>query len=242
MKKLLALILALILTLSFAACSNKENTEIKDDETVSDSSIVSDADENIEPDDETKDESITKPENENIKEENTQTNTQAKPEENKKPQETEKPQQPSKPQETTKPQPEAPKTVGNILLADFKAKASSSSALGIAEALAANEVFSPIGNLAAVSVEPGYLNGFDNAEIKGFKEGAMFAPMIGTHPIIGYVFTLEDGTDASSFIANLKSNANLRWNICTTADEMVAGSVGNKVFFVMCPTEFAEEE
>ena len=49
-------------------------------------------------------------------------------------------------------------------------------------------------------------------------------------------------TDASSFIANLKSNANLRWNICTTADEMVAGSVGNKVFFVMCPTEFAEEE
>ena len=40
---------------------------------------------------------------------------------------------------------------------------------------------------------------------------------------------------------DLKANANLRWNICTTADEMVAGSVGNKVFFVMCPTEFTEE-
>ena len=92
-----------------------------------------------------------------------------------------------------------------------------------------------------MEVEPGLLQGFDNAEIKGFKEGAVFMPMIGTIPFIGYVFTLEDGTDASSFISKLKSNANLRWNICTTADEMVAGSVGNKVFFVMCPTEFAEE-
>ena len=95
--------------------------------------------------------------------------------------------------------------------------------------------------MVAVSVEPGYLNGFDNAEIKGFKEGAMFAPMMGTLPVIGYVFVLENAADASSFVSTLKQNANLRWNICTSADEMVAGSVGNKVFFVMCPTSFEQE-
>ena len=114
-----------------------------------------------------------------------------------------------------------------------------SGALSIAEALCANSVV-PY-SLAAMEVEPGLLQGFDNAEIKGFKEGAVFMPMIGTHPFIGYVFVLEDGADTQSFISNLKSNANLRWNICTTADEMVAGSVGNKVFFVMCPSSFEQE-
>lgn len=233
MKKIIALILALMLTLSFAACSNKENTEINDDEIVSDSGIISDGEETTKPEDETNDEGITKPENENNKGEQPQENVQTKPQENKNPEQTTKPEQPAKPE------PEAPKTVGNILLADFKSKASSSSALSIAEALIGNEIIPFMGG--AMEVEPGLLQGFDNAEIKGFKEGAVFMPMIGTIPFIGYVFTLEDGTDAASFISKLKSNANLRWNICTTADEMVAGSVGNKVFFVMCPTEFAEE-
>ncbi len=226
MKKLLALILALMLTLSFAACSNKETSQTPDDEIISDSSIVSDSDETS---DGNKDESITKPEKENNKEENSlEQNVQTTPNENK------------KPEQTAKPESEAPKTVGNILLKDFKAKAASaSSALSLAEALIKNEIIPFMGG--AMEVEQGLLQGFDNAEIKGFKEGAVFMPMIGTIPFIGYVFTLEDGTDASSFIANLKANANLRWNICTTADEMVAGSVGNKVFFVMCPTEFTEE-
>ncbi len=230
MKKLLALILAFILTLSFAACSNKEKTETPDDEIISDSSIVSDSDETSDGD-EIKDEgeSITEPQKENNKEENKpQQNVQTTPSENK------------KPEQTAKPEPEAPKTVGNILLNDFKSKAASASgALSLAEALIKNEIIPFMGG--AMEVEQGLLQGFDNAEIKGFKEGAVFMPMIGTIPFIGYVFTLEDGTDAASFIANLKANANLRWNICTTADEMVAGSVGNKVFFVMCPTEFTEE-
>ena len=80
----------------------------------------------------------------------------------------------------------------------------------------------------------------DNAEITGFKNGATFGPMIGSIPFIGYVFELEDGVSASDFIANLKKNANLRWNICVEAEEMVAGSSGNKVFFVMCPKAFEE--
>ena len=68
----------------------------------------------------------------------------------------------------------------------------------------------------------------------------MFAPMIGSIPFIGYVFELPNAGDASSFIANLQKNANLRWNICVAADEMVTGSAGNKVFFVMCPESLEE--
>ena len=109
----------------------------------------------------------------------------------------------------------------------------------MAETLVSNSVIAFSGG--AVAVEPGYLTGFDDTEIKGFKEGAMFAPMIGTPPFVGYVFTLEDGADVSAFISTLKSAANLRWNICTSADEMVTGSVGNKVFFVMSPISFDEE-
>ena len=133
--------------------------------------------------------------------------------------------------------PEETKTVGNTLLAAFKAN-SGGSALSVAESLSANPAIKvPVG---AMAIEPGYLTGFDNTEIKGFKEGAVFMPMIGTIPFVGYVFTLENAADAPAFIANLKSAANLRWNICTSADEMVAGSAGNKVFFVMCPTSFEE--
>ena len=90
----------------------------------------------------------------------------------------------------------------------------------------------------AIEVEEGYLSGFDNVEIKGFKSGAMFAPMIGSIPFVGYVFELENEADVPNFIKTLEDNANLRWNICVTADEMVSGSVGNKVFFVMAPASF----
>ena len=71
-----------------------------------------------------------------------------------------------------------------------------------------------------MAVEPGLLMGFDNAEITDFKEGVMFAPMMGTIPFVGYVFALEEGTDVEAFKTTLKENANLRWNICTEAEEL----------------------
>ena len=64
--------------------------------------------------------------------------------------------------------------------------------------------------------------------------------MIGSIAFIGYVFELEDGVDAKSFVADLRNNANKRWNICVEADEMATSVVGNKVFFVMCPSQFEE--
>ncbi len=133
-------------------------------------------------------------------------------------------------------------TLGNKLLAYFETIANDSeNALSVAEAIASSESIAMIG-CGAIPVEEGYLVGFDDTEIKGFKEGAMFAPMIGTIPFVGYIFTLEDGADTSEFIEVLKNEANLRWNICTAAEEMVVGSAGNKVFFIMCPESLENAE
>ena len=84
----------------------------------------------------------------------------------------------------------------------------------------------------------GYLTGFDN-EIKGFAEATTFAPGIATIPFVGYVFKLADGADVEAFKATLESEANLRWNVCTAAEEMVCENVGNTVFFLMCTTSLA---
>ncbi len=127
-------------------------------------------------------------------------------------------------------------TIGEILSKDFKDRVtadSSLSAQAIADELVKNSVlqFGP----AVMPVEPGLLTGFDNTEINGFKEGVMFAPMIGTIPFVGYVFVLEDGADVEGFKTTLSDSANLRWNICTEAEEKIVENVGNTVFFLMCP-------
>ena len=126
-------------------------------------------------------------------------------------------------------------TVAKTLAAEFKALAATETdAQAIADKLCQSAAVSAIGP-ATMPVEAGFLTGFDNAEITGFDKGVMFAPMIGTIPFVGYVFTLADGTDAAAFVKTLEDNANLRWNICTQADEMVTVAEGNVVFFVMAP-------
>lgn len=94
----------------------------------------------------------------------------------------------------------------------------------------------------AMTVEEGFLTGFDNAEIKGFEDGAVFMPMIGSIPFVGYIFKLPADADVEAFKTNLTDNANLRWNICVTADEMLVANEGNTVFFIMCPASFDEPE
>ena len=225
MKKILTIMIAAALVLSMAACSSKPAS----DPTVpGESETVGSVVETPAPESENEVEETEKPEASKAPEKT--------PEASKTPEETKKPEK-TPAVETPAPTPQAPKTVGNTLLAAFKAN-SGGSALSVAERLSANPAIKV--QVGAMSVEEGYLTGFDNTEIKGFKEGAVFMPMIGTIPFVGYVFTLENASDAPAFIANLKSAANLRWNICTSADEMVTGSAGNKVFFVMCPTAFEE--
>ena len=127
-------------------------------------------------------------------------------------------------------------TLGTTLLGVFKATADANpdmTAEEIANAVISDPViqFGP----ATMPVEEGLLSGFDNYEVKGFEEGVMFAPMIGSIAFVGYVFTLADGADAEAFAADLEANCNPRWNICVEAEETVTGISGNKVFFLMCP-------
>ena len=84
----------------------------------------------------------------------------------------------------------------------------------------------------AMQVAPGYLAGF-SSDITGFADGWFFGPMIGTIPFAGYVFTVDG--DANAFVATLKDNADLRWNICTSADEINIKVVGSTVFCLLSP-------
>ena len=83
-------------------------------------------------------------------------------------------------------------------------------------------------------MEEGFLMGFD-ADITGFEEAVAFMPMIGTIPFVGYVFDLAEDADVEAFMTTLQENANMRWNICTEAEQTVIASYGDKVFFLMCP-------
>ncbi len=106
----------------------------------------------------------------------------------------------------------------------------------VAEAISKNEVLKI--QLDVVSLKKkDYLSGF-TTEIKGFKKAVVIRPMIGTIPFIAYVFEVEN---AEEFAKSLKENADLRWNVCTEADNMETVVVDNYVFFVMAPKEFEEE-
>lgn len=109
----------------------------------------------------------------------------------------------------------------------------------IAEKLVGNTDIIPFAG-GAMEIEPGLLTGFDNYEVKGFKSGAVFMPMIGSIAFVGYVFELEDGADANAFVTELTTNCNPRWNICVEAEETVTAVEGNKVFFCMSPLKFEQ--
>lgn len=132
-------------------------------------------------------------------------------------------------------------TVAATFVEAFKAEAAKADATTntIATALSANETvaFMPM----VQDMEAGYLAGFD-ADITGFKACTAFMPMISTIAFVSYVFELEADADKDAFITTLKDNANLRWNICTAAEEMLVETEGNFVFFIMAPLSFETEE
>ena len=134
--------------------------------------------------------------------------------------------------------PDENSTVGEHLIYDFKNNVDKSLD-EIATLLISNEILSFVG--ISIPVEEGYLTGFDNFEIKGFEEGVMFGPTINTIPFIGYIFDLADDTDVDKFMQDIRDNANLRWNICTEADELIVENKGDKVIVIMTPEKFEEE-
>lgn len=121
-------------------------------------------------------------------------------------------------------------TVGTKYVAAFKAT-SADDVNAIADELMSG-VETELG-LVKMDVEPGYLNGF-SAEINGFDQGVMFSPMIGSIPFVGYVFKTSD---AAALETALKDNADMRWNVCTEADELVTAVKGDYVFFMMCTND-----
>lgn len=125
-------------------------------------------------------------------------------------------------------------TAGVIMLNAFKelmADGTDYTSLEIAEKLVTNPIIQFMGG--AMPVEPGLLSGFDNYEVTGFEEGAMFGPMMGSIPFVGYVFKLPADADVDAFMTGLKDNANMRWQICVEAEEMIAEADGSTVFFLM---------
>ena len=133
-------------------------------------------------------------------------------------------------------------SVAQTLVSEFKALAAEGKTTQeIADALVASQVLSPVG-MMTMPIEENLLSGFDNYEVNGFAECVMFAPMIGTIPFVGYVFTVGDGVDAAAFAADLEANANLRWNICVAAEEIATAVEGNQVMFVMAPMSFEAEQ
>lgn len=126
-------------------------------------------------------------------------------------------------------------TFGTVLKNDFIETVNENpdmTALEIASELITNPVilFAP----ASSPVEEGYLPGF-TSDITGFEEAATFGPIIGSIPFVGYIFTLGEDADVDAFMDNLEANANLRWNVCVEAEEMIVDNIGNTVFFIMCP-------
>lgn len=85
-----------------------------------------------------------------------------------------------------------------------------------------------------------WLSGLGN--FSDFVQAAKFAPMIGSIPFVGYIFVIDQATDASAFIKTLKDNANTRWNVCTEADLIITeaynDSQRNVVLFMMCPENY----
>ena len=134
-----------------------------------------------------------------------------------------------------------PETMGEILLQEFENQYQADSQADLdtmAQAILSQEVIGFQGTTAPV--EPGTLMGFGGTPIQGFSQGVMFAPLIGAIPFLGYLFRLDASTDGDAFVKTLQDNADLRWNICSQADECIVQREGDVVFFLMCPRSMEE--
>ena len=126
------------------------------------------------------------------------------------------------------------KTVANQLVVKFSSEiAKSKDIKEVAEKISKSNIIVPTTIVTEIT-EDDYLAGF-NEEIKGFNKAVSIAPMIGTIPFVAYIFEVDNPEE---FASTLKEQANLRWNICTEADEMKTSIVDNYVFFVMSPNNF----
>lgn len=128
---------------------------------------------------------------------------------------------------TKQDEPVEPKTMGEAYAQAFK-NSESTDPNAIVDELMALELFE--GVLVKNEVEPGWLMGV-TVDVENFATGVSFGPMISTIPFIGYVLKSDD---AEALAKVLDENADLRWNICTEADEKQVVVKGDLVLFLMC--------
>lgn len=223
MKKITAAILAMTIVLSFAGCKNNNSAtdESTTDEVMTEEVVTEKATEEI-VEEEKKEENIEDKKDEvkeDKKEDKKDEVNSDKNEEVKDETPAEKTEEPAKKDES----------LGNTLLAFFNKQASAGkSSEEIADAI--SQMPEILFACQSAEVEEGWLAGFKE-DITGFDKAVKFGPIIGSIPFVGYIFEVENPDE---FIKEIKPLANLRWNICTEAEEMVVGKNGNKVFFVMC--------
>ncbi len=136
-------------------------------------------------------------------------------------------------EEKVKPE-EEDTSVAGILTKQFKEEMEKNKdAFEVAQKISKNENIAT--SVVVVELKDGdYVDGF-NKEIKGYKKAYAIKPMIGSIPFIAYIFEVDD---AKGFEKELNDNANLRWNVCTQADNKSSAVVDNYVFFVMAPETF----
>lgn len=125
-------------------------------------------------------------------------------------------------------------TLGNQFESEIKAEKDIEK---VAKKIAANKAIKISVDVSQIK-KGDYISGFQK-EIKGFKKAYVIRPVVGTIPFVAYIFEVEN---ANAFASELKESADLRWNICTEADEAHAVVSGDYVFFIMAPKNFEQEE
>lgn len=135
------------------------------------------------------------------------------------------------PEENVKPEGD---TAATVLSNKFLEIAASEKDMNkIAEELVSDQAIMPLA-LDIVEATPGYLNGFSQ-DIKNFNKGIMMIPMIGGQPFASYILETDD---VAALTEELNTSVDLRWNICTAADEIMITNVDNLVYVVLAPWSF----
>ena len=257
MKRILALILAVLMLTALVACQKApvedevidvENPEIETP--VDDDAPEAELPEEDPTPEETPDPTPeVKPEGKPAEDKKPATKPEVKPEAKPEVKPEEKPAEPTekpaeKPAETPEVTPEVPeekpaetpegKTTGDIMLSIFRANRDKSID-DIANACISDKSIQFFGMTAPM--EEGFFPEFDG-DVKGFSKCVKFGPAMGSIAFSGLIF--EVSGDADAFAKELKSRANPRWNICVEADQTVCEVYGNRVFFLMCPKTLGE--
>lgn len=127
------------------------------------------------------------------------------------------------------------KTVAQALVRDFMSSAENESIMSVAQKISESEMIKTTMVIEDMTGAE-FIQGFDS-KIYGYSKVSMIAPMIGSIPFISYIF---ESDNAEVLEEELRLHADLRWNICVEAEEMLTCVKGNRVFFVMSPFTFDE--